>query len=238
MANCPHCKKHLSFYHIKAECPYCGVNIPNYDWENMLDRDAEKAAEAWKKFKIFTTNFKSALFGNKFRIIRFVCTFVPLIVLLLPVATYLFNLPFKNGGTTKVTLLDFTLNKLLSINWGSIINLVKLDEIGVSFALIFVSLLLLYLAVVFGVLNFVFIIAFASKLKATPNCVCCAISTLCFVLSPILYSIAINTIGNSGIAIFSGSIQFGIFIGIILFALNFTLNFITNKSFKKERSKV
>ena len=32
--------------------------------------------------------------------------------------------------TRKVTLLDFTLNNLLNINWGSIINLVKLDELG------------------------------------------------------------------------------------------------------------
>ena len=238
MANCPHCFKHLNFWNVKAECPYCGVNIPNYDWENMLEADAKKAEAAWAKFRVFTGNFKSSLFGNKLRIIRFIFTFVPLVVLVLPVASYIFNLPFLSDETTKVSLLDFTLNKLLNINWGSIINLVKLDEFGVSFAMIFISLLLLYLAVVFGVLNFVFILISAPSLKATVNCVLCAGSTLCFIISPVLYTIAVNNFGNSALPIFSGNVHFGIIIGIVLFTFNFTLNFITNKSMKKERAKV
>lgn len=236
MSYCPHCFKQLHFWDIKAECPHCGTNIPNYDWENMLEADAKKAEAAWAKFRIFTGNFKSSLFGSKLRITRFIFTFVPLIVLVLPVASYIFNLPFFSGDTTKVTLLDFTLNKLLSLNWGSLINLIKLDEMGISFAMIFIALLLLYLAVVFGVLNFVCILACASSLKATINCVLCAGSALCFVASPILYSIAVNNLASSGAELFSGKVHFGIIIGIVLFTLNFVLNLITNKSMKKERA--
>ena len=70
MAFCPKCGRHLNIWHIKAECPTCGVNIPNYDWEGRLNEDAEKAKIAWSKFNKFTGNFKSALFGNKLRIIR------------------------------------------------------------------------------------------------------------------------------------------------------------------------
>ena len=158
-------------------------------------------------------------------------------VLVLPVASYIFNLPFLSDSTSKITLLDFTLNKLLNLNWGSLINLTKLDEMGVSFALIFIALLLLYLAVVFGVLNFVCILAFASKLKATINCVLCAGSALCFIISPIIYSIAVNNFSANGTGLFTGSVHFGIIVGIILFTLNFVLNFITNKSMKKERAK-
>lgn len=238
MAYCPHCYKHLNFWNVKAECPFCGVNIPNYDWENMLETDAKKAEAAWAKFRIFTGNFKSSLFGNKLRIIRFIFTFVPLVVLILPIASYIFNLPFLNGETTKFSLLDFTLNNLLSIKWGSLLNLIKLEEFGVSFAMIFIALLLLYLAVVFGVLNFVFILISAPSLKATVNCVLCAGSTLCFILSPILYGIALNNFNSLGLGLFSGSVHFGIIVGILLFSLNFVLNFITNKSMKKERSKV
>ncbi|MBE6749470.1 MAG: hypothetical protein E7557_09645 [Ruminococcaceae bacterium] len=237
MANCPHCFKQLHFWNIKAECPYCGVNIPNYDWENMLEADAKKAEAAWAKFRIFTGNFKSSLFGNRLRIARFVFTFVPLIVLILPVASYIFNLPFLSESTNKVTLLDFTLNKLLNLNWGSLLNLTKLDEFGVSFAMIFIALLLLYLAVVFGVLNFVFILISAPSLKATVNCVLCAGSALCFILSPILYSVAVNNFSSLGLELFTGNVHFGIFVGIILFTLNFVLNFITNKSMKIERAK-
>ncbi|MBQ6935449.1 MAG: hypothetical protein IJN49_02770, partial [Clostridia bacterium] len=171
------------------------------------------------------------------RIARFVFTFIPLIVLILPVASYILHLPFLAEDTTKVTLLDFTLNKLLNLNWGSLINLIKLDEMGASFAMIFVALLLLYLAVVFGVLNFICILACAAKLKATINCVLCAGSALCFIVSPILYSIAINNFVNNGTELFTGNVNFGIFVGIILFTLNFVLNFITNKSMKKERVK-
>lgn len=237
MANCPHCYKHLNFWHIKAECPFCGVNIPNYDWENMLEADAKKAEAAWSKFRVFTGNFKSSLFGNKLRIIRFIFTFVPLVVLILPVASYIFNLPFLSNETSKITLLDFTLNSLLNIKWGSLLNLVKLDVFGISFAMIFTSLLLLYLAVVLGVLNFVFILISAPSLKATINCILCAGSALCFIISPILYSIALNNFNSLGTELFSGSVHFGIIVGIVLFTLNFVLNFITNKSLKKERSK-
>ena len=236
MANCPHCYKHLNFWDVKAECPHCGVNIPNYDWENMLEADAKKAEIAWSKFRIFTGNFKSSLFGNKLRIIRFIFTFVPLIVLVLPVASYIFTLPFLSNESNKVTLLDFTLNKLLNINWGSILGLIKLDELGVNFLFIFISLLLLYLAVVFGVLNFVFILISAPSLKATANCILCAGSALCFILSPVLYSVALSSFNTIGINIFSGNIDFGIFVGIFLFTLNFVLNFITNKSMKKEKA--
>jgi hypothetical protein len=162
---------------------------------------------------------------------------VPLVVLVLPVASYIFNLPFLSESEKSVSLLDFTLNKLLNINWGSIINLVKLDELGINFAFIFIALLLLYLAVVFGVLNFVCILACASSLKATINCVLCAGSALCFILSPILYSIALNNLGSVELGIFSGNVHFGIIVGVILFTLNFVLNFITNKSMKKERTK-
>ena len=237
MAYCPHCFKHLHFWDVKAECPHCGTNIPNYDWENMLEKDAKKAEAAWANFRIFTGNFKSSLFGNKLRIVRFIFTFVPLIVLILPVASYIFHLPFLPDSTSKVTLLDFTLNKLLNLNWGSLINLIKLDEMGISFAMIFIALLLLYLAVVFGVLNFICILACASRLKATINCVLCAGSALCFTLSPVLYSIAINNFTTNGTELFTGNVHFGIFVGIILFTLNFVLNFITNKSMKKERAK-
>jgi hypothetical protein len=67
--------------------------------------------------------------------------------------------------------------------------------------------------------------------------VLCAGSTLCFILSPVLYSIAVNNLSSAEFGIFSGNIHFGIMVGVLLFSLNFVLNFITNKSMKKERTK-
>ena len=40
---CPKCGKKLSLFYIKPECPECGCDINYYDYENRLEKDAEKA---------------------------------------------------------------------------------------------------------------------------------------------------------------------------------------------------
>lgn len=234
MAFCPKCGRHLNIWHVKAECPTCGVNIPNYDWEGRLNEDAEKAKIAWSKFNKFTGNFKSALFGNKLRIIRFVFTFVPLIALILPLANYSINLPFVYADSVNMTLVDFTLNTLLSLNWGSLINLISSGFIGGPAGMLIIAILLLYLAVVFGVLNFIFVLLRAPKLKAGFNITMCVLSTLCFSFAAILFTVCVSSVANTTITFISGTVQYGIFVGIGLFALNVALNTITNKGFKKQ----
>lgn len=235
MAFCPKCGRHLNIWHVKAECPTCGVNIPNFDWEGRLNEDAEKAALAWSKFNRFTRNFKSALFGSKLRIIRFICTFVPLVALILPLANYSINLPFVYAESVNMTLVDFTLNTLLSLNWGSLISLISSGFIGVPAGMLMIAILLLYLAVVFGVLNFIFVLLRAPKLKAGFNITMCVLSTLCFALAAILFTLCVSSISNTTIGFISGSVQYGIFVGIALFTLNVVLNSIINKGFKKQR---
>lgn len=237
MALCPNCHEILNFWNVKAECPFCGVNIPNYDWEGRLDEDARNAEVAWVKFRKFTGNFKSALFGSKLRILRFICTFLPLVALVLPLANYTINnLPFVDSSQQSFTLLDFTLNTLLSLNWGSLASLCSSETIGLPFTLILISVLCLYLAVVFGVLNFVFILIKAPSLKATSNIVLCILSDICFILPAIFFTIASNSISNNSAAFITGSVQFGIFVGIALFTLNVVLNVIVNKTLKKQRA--
>ncbi len=237
MALCPNCHEILNFWNVKAECPFCGVNIPNYDWEGRLDEDARNAEVAWVKFRKFTGNFKSALFGSKLRILRFICTFLPLVALILPLANYTINnLPFVDSSQQSFTLLDFTLNTLLSLNWGSLASLCSSETIGLPFTLILISVLCLYLAVVFGVLNFVFILIKAPSLKATSNIVLCILSDICFILPAIFFTIASNSISNNSAAFITGSVQFGIFVGIALFTLNVVLNVIVNKTLKKQRA--
>ncbi len=236
MAFCPKCGRHLNIWHIKAECPTCGVNIPNYDWEGRLDEDAENAKVAWAKFNKFTGNFKSALFGNKLRTLRFIFTFVPLVALILPLANYSINLPFVYTDSVNMTLVDFTLNTLLKLNWGSLITLISSDFIGAPAGMLILSILLLYLAVIFGVLNFIFVLIRAPKLKAGFNITMCVLSTLCFTVAAILFTLCVSQVSNTSIGFISGSIQYGIFVGIALFTLNVVLNTITNKGFKKQRA--
>lgn len=234
MALCPKCYGILNFWNVKAECPHCGVNIPNYNWEERLEEDAEHAVVAWKSFRKFTGNLKSALFGSKFRIIRFICTFLPLIALVLPLASFSLNIPFVGGGLQNMTLLDFTLNTLLTLNWGSLIGLVSSEAIGFPVLLLMLSILFLYLAVVFGVLNFLFVILRAPALKAGINIGLCILSDLMFILPGIFFTVATSQIGNTSAVFIEGNIEFGLFVGIALFTLNVILNFLVNKSFKKE----
>lgn len=235
MALCPKCYGTLNFWNIKAECPHCGVNIPNYNWEGRLEEDAKKAKVAWKKFNRFTGNLKSALFGSKIRIIRFICTFLPLIALVLPLAQYSINMPLVDSSQHNMTLLDFTLNTLLTLNWGSLFKLTSSGTIGMPVLFIMISVLALYLAVVFGVLNFLLVILRAPKLKATGNVVLCIGSALCFILSGVLFTAANSILAKTTILFIEGSVQFGLFVGIALFTLNVVLNIIINKSFKKQR---
>ena len=237
MAVCPKCGKHLNIWHVKAECPYCKVNIPNYNWEERLNEDAANAAAAWTKFRKFTGNFKSALFGSKLRILRFIFTFVPLVLLILPLANYSINLPFVYADSVNMTLVDFTLNTLLSLNWGSLASLVKSSFVGASTGMLFTSIILIYLAIVFGVLNFVFVLAKAPKLKAGSNITLCVLSTLCFACAGILFTVSVSLSESTSIAFISGSVQYGILVGVGIFALNTVLNGIINKGFKKQRAK-
>ena len=235
MALCPKCHGILNFWNVKAECPYCGVNIPNYNWEGNLDADAEKAEKAWVKFRKFTGNLKSALFGNLFRIIRFAFTFLPLVVLILPLANYSLNLPFFGDSSTNFTLLDFSMNTLLSLNWGSLLGLMSAETLGSPVAMLIFSILLIYLAIVFGVLNFVFVLLKAPSLKAGANIVLCVLSTLSFAIAGVLFTLSVSQIGATSTNFIDGSVQFGLFVGIGLFALNVILNVLINRSFKKER---
>ncbi len=235
MALCPNCYEILNFWNIKAECPHCGVNIPNYNWEGRLNEDAQKAEIAWIKFRKFTGNFKSALFGSKVRIIRFVCTFLPLVALVLPLAKYSVSLPFISSYEQNFTLLDFTLNKLLTLNWGSLINLAGAENLGASLLLLMLCVLMLYLAVIFGVLNFIFVLIKAPSLKAGANIVLCVLSDLCFILPGIFFTIATKTIADTSAVVIDGGVQFGLLIGIALFTLNVVLNTVVNKSMKSQR---
>ena len=236
MALCPSCYGILNFWNMKAECPHCGVNIPNFNWEGRLDEDAKNAEIAWVKFRKFTGNFKSALFGSKLRIVRFICTFLPLVALVLPLANYTVSLPFVSIDGANLTLLDFTLNTLLSLNWGSLISLAGADIFGPAFLLLLLSVLLLYLAVVFGVLNFIFVLIKAPSLKAGANIVLCVLSDLCFILPGVFFTIATSIVSDSTACFIDGSVQFGLFVGIALFTLNVVLNTIVNKTFKKQRA--
>ena len=48
---CPKCGAKLSVFYLKPECPKCGCNIMNYNMEERLEADADKAEKLLAKFK-------------------------------------------------------------------------------------------------------------------------------------------------------------------------------------------
>ena len=83
-SKCPACGGKLKLYHIKAECPYCKANIPNYNWEARLEEDSAvaeaKFASLYRKLNLL----KYSVFGTKLRIARLIMSLIPAIGFILP----------------------------------------------------------------------------------------------------------------------------------------------------------
>lgn len=83
-SKCPACGEKLKLYHIKAECPHCKANIPNYNWEARLEEDSAvaeaKFASLYRKLNLL----KYSVFGTKLRIARLLMSFIPAVGFILP----------------------------------------------------------------------------------------------------------------------------------------------------------
>lgn len=94
MAKCPNCAFKLKIWHVKAECPQCGVNIPNFDWINRLEQDSIVAEAAYAKMRQNIARLKYAFVGSPLRIARLPISVLPLFSFLLPLFSVSFYLPF------------------------------------------------------------------------------------------------------------------------------------------------
>ncbi len=55
---CPKCEKKLSIFYIKQNCCECGCDLLNYNREESLERDAEKAEAEFAKLDALLSKFK------------------------------------------------------------------------------------------------------------------------------------------------------------------------------------
>ncbi len=63
--NCPKCGKKLNILYIKQNCSECGCDLLNYNREESLERDAEKAEAEFEKLEKILSGFKK--FFSKFK---------------------------------------------------------------------------------------------------------------------------------------------------------------------------
>lgn len=54
---CPKCGKKLSIFYIKQNCSECGCDLLNYNREESLERDAEKAEAEFAKLDKLLAKF-------------------------------------------------------------------------------------------------------------------------------------------------------------------------------------
>lgn len=159
MARCPKCDRKLHIWNIKAECPDCGVNIANYDWENRLEQDAIEAEIAFAKLHETMRKFKYSFVGTKLRIARIPVSVLPLFSFLLPLGTMAVSIPFYED-TLSLNAITIVMN-ILNIDIGGLIKLPFSDIIGdsglmfvLALGLVLLSALSLLVSLVFLLLNF------------------------------------------------------------------------------------
>ncbi len=235
-SKCPACGHTLKIWNIKAECPACGVNIPNHQWEKRLNDDADFAEHAFAKFHYNIQNFKSAVVGTKLRILRLILTFAPLIALVLPLYNFTLNLPF-NSSEKSVSFLSFILDYLLKTDIGSVIALAGGKVMGTAVTFVILACVLMLLAVVFGVLNFFVLLIASIKMKYVINIVLNVLATICWAASSVMFVLFTNACETlDGGIITECSLGFGFIVGSVLFLINVIMNVIVGKGLKKQMS--
>lgn len=236
MANCPKCGKELKLWNVRAECPSCGVNIPNYNWEQRLNDDADVAEKSFARLHYKFHNFGSATVGSTLRIIRLICTFLPLIALVLPLANLTVNLPFYSSQGT-VSFLSIVLKIVDDTSViGLLMALTKGEILGTISTNLLISIAGMVLAVVFGVLNFFVLLISALNLRWVFNVILNVLATASFAVS--YYFMNAFFVANEGTSLtaVSGSVSYAYILGIALFALNMVLNIVVGAGLKKQKA--
>ena len=210
MAQCPNCHAKLHVWNVKAECPHCHANIPNHNWEQRLDEDAEAREAAFYHMNTTLAKLKYAVVGTPLHLVRLVCCVLPLLGYLLPMA----HVVGKDTEGTFSILAMFTGNKdlfspahLLEVfKWGSPAQMGLLRALLPAVA-----------ALVCGVVAF-FLVPILFKHPKSPAVMLLHLLSLGGYTAGVLF--AKSTFQSFG----NGSLQFAVWLGIAAFALVFVLD--------------
>lgn len=233
-AKCPNCGAKLHWYDFRAECKHCGENIPNYNWEARLEEDADIAERSFARLHYRTGNFKSATVGSPLRIVRLVCTLLPLVALVVPLLNATFAFPFREG-TESVSFLTFVLNYLTKLDLGSVFSLLDGKVLGGAVTALLLSILMALVAVVAGVLNFFVVLIGAINLNWLFNVILNAVSLVTWGLSALFLSQFTAQCADLSLGLFSGSVSPFYLVGIGLFLLDLVVDLVVGLSLRKQK---
>lgn len=225
MAKCPACNKELKPWHIKAECPFCGANIPNHNWEQNLEADAQNREEAFYKMHVFLARLRYSVIGTPLRLIRFIMAFIPIIGYVVPLASL--KLSGADGTSIDVGAINaiafFTKD---DFKFMSVFKMLtdNINSEADRFALI--SLILLVASLLFGVIAFFLIPITCKNPKSPVIAVFHLLSTSLYCAAPAMFNKFVTVYNSLSLGECSGTISFGIYIGAALFLAATTFDII------------
>ncbi len=227
MAKCPKCGYKLKLWDISQFCPQCKTNMRFYNFEENFYRDAKNAELTQAAFHIKVRRATGAFLGSKLMIARVALGLLPLIMLLIPAASFHFEIPFKSVDYS-AGLLGFV-NLLTSGDLNYILTMLSSDLLGAQFSAMGVTLLSYGLTVVFAVLVlFGSLLCFVSiKNMQKINCAFAGGGIIACVAAIIIMYVKIASFGQDGII--SASAGFGLYAVAVGFAIVFAINAVVEK---------
>ena len=226
MAKCPQCGQKIKPWYVKAECPNCGVNMVNYNWEERLEEDSVRAEEAFRKLHINVAKMKYSFAGTKLRIARIPISVFPLFSFLLPLVNVSLSLPFYDSGKT-LNIISIVMN-VLNFNFGAIPAYLSSDLTGdaalmlvLSIVLLVVSALSLIVTLVFFILNFI-------HFRSPGMFICNLFGAGGMLGSAFCFNRFCDIMAGTTINAFSGSLSFGAFVGAGLFLVAAVFNLLVS----------
>ena len=213
MANCPKCNAHLKITDWRPECPKCGVNMVYYGMEERLLVDAEKAEAEHAKFQKGLDRFKASAIGGKRQIARIVLSIIPILGLLLPLASInLSNIPYyadKAINVNIITIVEFFMN-YFDVN--GLLGVIGSGIVGTPFIMFAVSIVCLALSVVVGIVNFGRNFCSSKAKSCKKNIVTSVVSMLLAIASGVTFAVFASGIEAVFPTFISASVGFGIFV--------------------------
>ena len=234
MATCPNCGKKIPWWNIKAECKYCGVSIPNFNWVGRLEEDNKSADAAFTVFYRTMNRVRYSLFGTKLRIVRFVLTFLPALAFIIP-----WSVVNSTGESFQLTLVSFTgaksaLDIFLQIfnNFSLIWENIKFENFFGPSTFLVVGTIFYFLSALFIVIAFFMNIIKCKKPK-TKSAITFDVITIAFsVVAVALFSASAGigadfkafSVGEFAAFDISGGFFWGYIIALVLFIVALGIN--------------
>lgn len=228
MAKCPACGYRLRIWNVFAECPKCGVNIPNYNWHERLEEDARIAEEKFDQLYRSLAALKYAMAGTPLRIARLPVSVAPYAAFFLPLVNVAYHLPYRE---TQETYGIIGLAKAaLHLGFDGIRTLLSDGPLSGEAALLAAAAGLTFLGAATLPVGFLFLATNFRHLKSRGLFFTSLFAALCVSGAAVSFGLFFNRLGATTVNALDGSAAFGLYACAALFLLSAAVNLMVAKN--------